>query len=278
MSFRRLNRTFGMAVIIALALPMILVAPPGLSQETPEIPMRTAELAFAIAGARFEEIEPGLSVLTARSRLGTALYVFRIDQRRFRFAVAVQDNPDGERVDAFAQRSDAILAVNGGFFGEKEFRKGLYPVGLLRIAGKNLSDNWKATGGYLLFHSDRLEIAASAPKPPSAPEMILQSKPLMIEPGGRWSMNTNQEIVRPRTVLCTLADGTALLFVVSGSGLSLFEAGWLLRSKEDGGVFACDAALAMDGGGSTQLHVAGRDDLAVVGETAVQNALLLLRR
>jgi hypothetical protein len=278
LAFRRLKRTLGMAAIIALALPMLLAAPPGFSQETPEIPMRTAELALAIEGARFEEIEPGFSVLSARSRLGTTLSVFRIDRNRFRLAVAMQDNPDGERVDAFAQRSGAILAVNGGFFGEKEFRKGLYPVGLLRIAGKDISANWKATGGYLLFHSGRLEIAPSAPKPPSAPEMILQSKPLMIEPGGRWSMNTNQEIVRPRTVLCTLADGTALLFVFSGSGLSLFEAGWLLRKKDDGGVFACDAALAMDGGGSTQLHVAGRGDLSVVGETAVQNAILLFRR
>jgi hypothetical protein len=278
LAFRRLKRTLGMAAIIALALPMLLAAPPGFSQETPETPLRTAELATAIEGARFEEVEPGLSVLSARSRLGTALSVFRIDQERFRFAVAVQDNPDGERVEAFAGRSGAVLAVNGGFFGEKEFRKDLYPVGLLRIDGKDLSANWKTTGGYLLLHPDRLEIAPSTPKAPAKPAMILQSKPLIIEPGGKWSMNTNQEIVRPRTILCTLAGGEIMLFVFSGSGLSLYEAGWLLRSKDGGGVFGCDAALAMDGGGSTQLHIPARRDLSVTGETAVQNALLLLRR
>jgi exopolysaccharide biosynthesis protein len=260
------------------SLTVLSASPAAFSQEVPETPMRTAELAAAIAGARFEEMEPGLSVLSARSRLGTALVAFRIDQQRFRFAVAVQDDPDGERVDVFAQRSGAVLAVNGGFFGEKEFRKNLYPVGLLRIDGKDLSANWKTTGGYLLLHPDRLEIAPSVAKAPARPAMILQSKPLIIEPGGRWSMNTNQEIVRPRTILCTLASGEVLLFVFSGSGLSLYEAGWLLRSKDDDGVFGCDAALAMDGGGSTQLHVPDRPGLSVFGETAVQNALLLLRR
>jgi hypothetical protein len=267
------------ATVLALAsLAMPSAAPSAFSQEVPQAPMRTAELAVAVEAARFEEVEPGLSLLSARSRLGTVLAVFRIDQGQFRFALAVQDNPDGERVDSFVRRSGAVLAVNGGFFGEKEFRKGLYPVGLIRIDGKDLSANWKMTGGYLLFHADRLEIAPSAPKAPVQPAMILQSKPLIIEPGGRWSMNTNQEIARPRTILCTLATGEVLLFVFSGSGLSLYEAGWLLRSKGDGGLFGCDAALAMDGGGSTQLEVAGRADLSVVGETSVQNALLLLRR
>jgi hypothetical protein len=277
LSLRHHLRALSMAAAFA-ALPLLLATRTAFPQDVSQTPMRTAELAAAVAGSRFEELEPGLSVLSARSRFGTALSVFRIDQERFRFAIAVQESPDGERVDAFAGRSGAVLAVNGGFFGEKEFRKDLYPVGLLRIDGKDLSSNWKTTGGYLLLHPDRLEIVPSAPKAPATPATILQSKPLIIEPGGRWSMNTNQEIVRPRTILCTLAGGEILLFVFSGSGLSLFEAGWLLRSKNDDGVFGCDAALAMDGGGSTQLHVEGRDDLAVVGETAVQNALLLLRR
>lgn len=113
---------------------------------------------------------------------------------------------------------------------------------------------------------------------PDSPATILQSKPLMIEPGGKWAMNTNQALWRPRTLLCTVKNGEAVLLVLSGSGMSLYEAGWLMRKPEEGGYFACDAAIALDGGGSTQLWVEDREDLWVEGETAVHNALLVKRR
>ncbi len=262
-------------ILTALVLHVWMIATAH-SQALDAVPPRTDVALGLLQAASFSELQPGLDVLTVKT-VSLSLTVFRIDQRRFRFDIAAQLEPDGERVDAFGIRAGAVLAVNGGFFGEKEPEKGLFSVGLLRINGKDTSPNWNTSGGYLLFGKGGVSIAKSRNSPPSA-STILQSKPLVIAPGGIWSMNTNQEIWRPRSLVCLLPDGKALLVVISGVGMSLFEAGWLLRTQTDGGFFGCDSALALDGGGSTQLWVAARDDLRVHGETAVHNALVLQPR
>ncbi len=266
-----------MKTLLRILLPSMLISGgPALAQQA-ETPQRTTEARIAIEAAGWQEVEPGLLLLRA-STGGLAVTAFQIDQEKFAFGVAVQESPDGERVDALGPRGGALIAVNGGFFGEKSEGKGLYPVGLLRIDGKVRSPNWARSGGYILFGPDAIRIEPSSPEAPAKPGTILQSKPLMIEPGGKWAMNTNQALWRPRTLLCALEDGKVVLLVLSGSGMSLYEAGWLMRAPRDGGHFGCDAALALDGGGSTQLWVENRDDLAVEGETAVHNGLVVKRR
>ena len=257
----------------------MLIAASARAQESLAIPpVRTLDARAALEAANWQVLQPGLSLLRTRSAGGIELSAFQVDQSKLRFEIAVQSVPDGERVEDFGRRANAVLAVNGGFFGEKEPGKDLFSVGLLRRNGKRFSPNWPTAGGYLLFGEGRIKIARSAKSPPEGYQTILQSMPLLIAPGGQWAMNTNQELSRPRTLVCELASGEPILLVVSGSGMSLFEAGWLLRDKLVGGYFGCNAALAMDGGGSTQLWVAGHGTLAVNGETTVHNSLVLVRR
>lgn len=265
------------AAIFALSLACFGVSYASAQNGAPGRPDRIDGAVAAIEAADWARLEPGLAVKRVVVRDGPSLTAFRIDQRRFRFEIAVQSGPDGERVDSFGPRTGGVLAVNGGFFGERDHGKGLYPVGLLRTEAGDRSPNWPSAGGYLLLGAEGASIAQSSANPPDAPK-LLQSKPLLIEPGGRWAMNTNQQLGRPRTALCILPGGEAILMLVSGPGLSLYETGWLFREREIGGHFGCDSALALDGGGSTQLWVDGRDDLEIVGETAVHNSLVLLRR
>ena len=263
----------------AIFLAAMLIAAPAGAQESLAIsPARTLDARAELQAANWQVLEPGLSLLHGRSAGGIEFSAFQIDQSKLRFELAVQSVPDGERVEDFGRRANAVLAVNGGFFGEKEPGKGLFSVGLLRRNGKQFSPNWPIAGGYLLFGERGIKIARSAKSPPERQQAILQSKPLLIAPGGQWAMNTNQELSRPRTLVCELASRELILLVVFGSGMSLFEAGWLLRDESAGGYFGCNAALAMDGGGSTQLWVAGHGALAVKGETNVHNALVLVRR
>jgi hypothetical protein len=198
---------------IRILLPMLAAlcaCAPAFAVEGETAPERTVQAVDAIADAAWEEVEPGLSLLRARMA-GLDLTAFRIDQNKFAFAVALQEDPDGERVDVMGPRAGAMIAVNGGFFGEKTEGKGLYPVGLLRLDGKVRSPNWKSAGGYILFEERGVRIAPSQAEAPKEPRTILQSKPLMIEPGGKWAMNTNQALWRPRTLLCTLGDGNVVL-------------------------------------------------------------------
>jgi hypothetical protein len=264
--------------LFVIVLAMAWRVAPGTALAEVAVPERTLAAVRLLQSGKFEQTRPGLDVLHATGNEGLALTALRIDPMRLRLRVAEQRNPDGERVDAFGEREGAALAVNGGFFGEKEPGKGLFPVGYLRLSGKVKSSNWAKSGGYLILGENGIAIAPSAETPPEGRFDVLQSKPLIIAPGGVWAMNTNQEIWRPRSIVCVLPDRQVLLLVVSGLGMSLFEAGWLLRSPVEGGYFGCDSALALDGGGSTQLWVEGRDDLAVNGETAVHNALAVVAR
>ncbi len=266
----RLRACFAIAFLAAAAAPVGLAA-----QETDVAPLRTSEFAAAVREAAWQELEPGLWVLKAQADAAT-LTAFRIADANFSLEVAAQAELKGEFVEAIGARAGAVIAVNGGFFGESENNGALYPVGLLRVARRNLGQEWQNIGGYLAMAFDRTEIRPTRLGSPNSP-FVIQSKPVLIEPGGVWAMNTNNGLARPRTLVCR-RNGETLIVLAHGIGLSLFEAGWLMRGPDLGGAFACDSALALDGGGSTQLWVAGREDLAIAGETRVHNALIVRRK
>ncbi|MCB1460554.1 MAG: phosphodiester glycosidase family protein [Nitratireductor sp.] len=261
-----------------VALPLAFSPMAALAQESDPAPERTLDVREALAALPWQVLEDGLELKEAISQRGIRLRVFRISVKRFALEIVLQNDALGERVEAFGERSGAVLAVNGGFFGETEKERTLFPVGYLRIGGEVHSQPWQSAGGYLSLSRDGVSIRPSREGPVSGDGDEIQSKPLLIEPGGKWAMNTNQQKLRPRTVVCTLGADMILIAAVSGSGMSLYEAGWLMRDAGVGGYFGCDAALAMDGGGSTQLWVAGEPSLQVVGETPVNNALVVRRR
>ena len=265
------------AVVVVLA---IMLSPAGTvhAQETDEAPQRTSVVREALESAAWEETEEGYFLIQARSESGQSIIAFRIPPDHFTFAITVQSEPKGERVEDFGDRTGALVAINGGFFGEEQKSGNLFPVGLLRVGGRNFSQAWDRAGGIATIEDGRVKLSASSAGVPERAENVLQSKPMLIEPGGKWAMNTNQGHLRPRSLLCVLANGEVVVVVVRGAGMSLYEVGWLMRAPETGGYFGCDAALALDGGGSTQLWVAGHDDLSFRGETPVHNALILRRR
>lgn len=243
-----------------------------------EVPPRTADMAQALAGEQWSQLAPGLDFIRADSKSGTRVTAFEVSANDFSIRIAVQADPDGERVDAFGGRDDALLAINGGFFGEKEPGKGLYPVGLLRAGERNLSAAWTKAGGYLAISADGFDLRPTGAGVPDGFEQLLQSKPMLIEPGGKWAMNTNSQLQRWRSLLCLKPDGNLVIALVAGFGLSLFEAGWLMRGTQEGGYFGCDSALALDGGGSSQLWVRDRSDLSARGETPVHNAVVVVSK
>ena len=262
-----------------VALPLAFSPMATLAQESDPAPERTLDVREALAALPWQVLEDGLELKEIVSQRGIRIRAFRISLKHFDLGIVLANNAMGERANEIGERSEAVLAVNGGFFGETETERKLYPVGYLRLEGKVHAAPWQTSGGYLSINKDRVSIRPSIEGPgiEGAGDAI-QSKPLLIEPGGKWAMNTNQGHLRPRSLLCVLANGEVVVVVVRGAGMSLYEVGWLMRAPETGGYFGCDAALALDGGGSTQLWVAGHDDLSFRGETPVHNALIVHRR
>lgn len=240
-------------------------------------PERTRSVVEALGQSEWEALGPGLEGMELMAG-SVGITALRIDPARYSFSIALQSGQDGERVDDFGKQDQAEIAINGGFFGEKEPGKGLFPVGYLKIGKKRYSQAWSRSGGYLVIRDGRPSITPSMDGIPDNANAVLQSKPLLIEPGGVWAMNTNLGNLRRRSLVCLQDDDKVVLVVITGLGMSLFEAGWLMRGSAVGGYFECDAALALDGGGSTQLWLREEKLQNIRGDNAVHNALLISPR
>ncbi len=241
------------------------------------IPPRALLVANHLRALPFENVSTGISAIKTVASNGIELIALRIKPAGYNFELIKQSSPQGNRVNEMGSRHDAQIAFNGGFF--KINKKGhKVPVGLLTIDDTRYSSAWKKSGGYLIFRDGNVSILETAGNSVPVGEKILQSKPVLIEPGGIWAMNTNRAIPKKRTLVCIDDTGDFVVLAIVGGGLSLFEAGWLMRSKKVGGFFNCDSAIAMDGGGSTQIWVKDRPDLSFSGETPVHNAVIIRPR
>ena len=267
-------------LLMALTLMVLGIAVPGFTQnflDRPERPPRTSEVVDALDNTRWRTLEPGLDHIAVWTALGVKLSACRISSEMFSFSVVQQNVPNGETAASFAIREDAVIVINGGFFAKGADGK-LRPVGLLVDDGVAVSSAWTSAGGYLGFAANGLFISPSRDKLTGTYREIIQSKPVVIEAGKRWALGTNLGNLNNRTLVCLLDSGQVVLIIVSGQGLSLFEAGWLLRDAHWGGWFDCDSAIAFDGGGSTQLYVADHREMAIEGFAPVQNALVVKRK
>ncbi len=248
------------------------------AQDTNSRPARSVEAVEALRQSSWEELETGLASLKANTALGTQVLALKISPEHFRFSIEQQATPKGERASSVAERTGGIIAFNGGFFGQKG-QGDLYPVGMLIDDGKAVSSAWSNIGGFLALREDgRPEITLSRAGAPEWALEAVQSKPVLIETGGLWAMRTNGTELERRSLICILPDNNVVFMIISGGGLTLFEAGWLMRSPKWGGYFDCDRAIALDGGGSTQLKVRDHSQLDVSGVTGVQNLLVVHRR
>lgn len=250
----------------------------GKAQDANYRPARATEAANALFSSQWKALEEGVSVIQASTALGTRITALKLSQGKVRFSIEQQDNSKGERAGSVLNRTNAFIVINGGFFGER-VEGDLYPVGKLIDDGNILSAPWIGQGGYLAIDgSGNIQIFSSQSLIPEDVVEAVQSRPVLMEPGRRWAMNSNGNEPDRRTLLCKLANGDIVLMLVTGGGLTLFEAGWLFRSPAWGGFFDCDSAIALDGGSSTQMSITGYGDLDISGLTAVQNFLVITKK
>lgn len=247
------------------------------AQSPSNVPPQTQSIVSALEYVDWQDIEEGLKFLSISTPLGIRLHAFNISPDIFSFSIVQQSRDDGETAEEYSVRTDAVITVNGGFFA-KHVDGSLSPVGLLIDDGIQYTRPWAKKGGYLIAGADGINVLPSHEPLLGAHKEVLQSRPVILETGGKWALNRNLRMSKNRTLVCVQEDKQVVLLTFSGVGLSLFEAGWTLRSEDWGGWFDCDSAIALDGGGSTQLFVKDHPEFAVYGDTAVQNALVVKRK
>ena len=258
-------------------LAMIVAWPTVAMSQQSQAPAAAKSVVQALQQANWRSESDGFSILRALTQEGLLITAYRISPRRFSFEIVVQETARGSRARAVGESSGAVLVSNGGFFAVRD-EGVLYPIGYLRIEDEVLSKGWPNAGGLIVFTDEGLTLRPSHKGIPQDGNDILQSRPMLIEPGGKWAMGSNLNEDKLRTILCRRENGEILLVVISRVGMSLFEAGWIMRKSEEGGFFGCDAAVALDGGRSTQVWYSGNQAFSHAGLVPVQNFIVVRQR
>jgi len=241
------------------------------------VPRATEPVVKSLKQAGWAELEEGLFLLRTLTPGGVVVTAYRVSPENFEFSIITQSEKTGSRAKDIGEQAGAVLVTNAGFFAINGNSR-LYSIGYLRLDGRVLSKGWESAGGTVTFLPDGLSLKPTHEGIPQNDFNVLQSRPMIIEPGANWAMGSNFGAPKLRTLLCTLESGEVILATISRVGLTLFEAGWLLRSVEDGGFFGCDAAIALDGGRSTQLWHSGNPQYSFAGITSVHNFLVVRQR
>lgn len=195
---------------------------------------------------------------------GASIHVTRVDLTDERIRVIASDAASrGATVGGFAQRTRAIVAVNGDYFDEA--RK---PVGLaIGPCGVWEGTRDTAREGFLAIGRTKAEIypQANVVDPPEAwMESAVSGWPMIVTQCRALSANElpgSDHFTRaphPRTAAGLSADGTSLFLVVADGrrpevpGPTLAQLAAFMRSA----LGVCEA-INLDGGGSSEMVVRG---------------------
>lgn len=249
---------------VALLLAMTLV--PSISFATPK------------AAYIWSEQRPGLQYATYSLPISekdfTTIHAFKIDPAKFKFKVLMAaDEKLGATAEELAKKSKALLAVNGGFFTPEH-----KSIGLIVNDGKKLSPIHK-TSWWSIFFVQRGK--ASIVKPGQFDltddiETALQVGPRLVTSG---KVQKLKEGVAPRTAIGITQDGMVVIAVTTGKGISLNELAMRMSKSMFEGGLSCVDAMALDGGGSTQVYAkVGKLKLSLTGISLVTNGIGIFQR
>jgi len=229
---------------------------------------------------KWEKVNTGLDIKSVRIEdYSSNLVAVKFSTDLFAIQIASQRESTGNDVKDFLKASNgAILAVNGGFF-EVDQNDRLSPSGTLIINRQEKAAYHKRAGSGFLYDTATTIGIDWSKNARNITDAIfgLQSGPLVVDPGGKNGIYVDDHDQRRRSAFC-LNGNTATVIVVDG-GLSLYEFGELLSTKEKHGGFSCERAINLDGGPSSQLYFdyKGRQ-LDVKGTWKVNNAILVVPR
>jgi hypothetical protein len=203
-------------------------------------------------------LQPGLerrvlNVYNDQHQPVESVYVWRLDQNRFRMDVAYNETP--KSLQNWQTETNAAIVVNGGYFRIENER--YLPDGLTIVNGQTFGTSFDGFGGMLAVGPSRAEIRWLVQEPYNSFEPLqaaLQSFPILVQPGGELGFGAEREnhARARRTVLAQDREGR-ILFVIAPQGyFTLHE----LSAYLTGSNLNLDIAVNLDGGGSTGILVA----------------------
>lgn len=223
------------------------------------------------AAPEWRELSPGLEYQDLNPSLLTPwshIHAFRINLQNNQLSLVSASDLDRPHasVDEFARFSEALLAINGGFF-DAQYK----PLGL-RVYNHKQKTALKRISWWGIFYTKNKKayITTANQFDPS------RSINFAIQSGPRLLVNNRIPPLKPgraeRSALGITHDGRIIILVTDNMPLSTTELAQLMKAKP----LDCENALNLDGGSSSQLRAKINDfQLDVHGFSNVSDAVIV---
>jgi uncharacterized protein YigE (DUF2233 family) len=224
-------------------------------------------------------LEPGVELrqsdVPAIGDILERLTIVRLDPAQVRFRVRY--DPTNQRpVSAWAEGSQPLLVINGGYFTPENEATGLL-ISQGQSWGAPLGD---FAGLFAVTSDEQVSVRWLRERPYDPGEPLaeaIQSFPVLVKPGGVMGFPADADEGTParRTVVAQDRSGSILVIVASRGYLSLHEMAVFLADSD----LEVDVALNLDGGRSTGLWLkAGEVNVTIDSVLPVPSVILTERR
>lgn len=237
-----------------------------------------AAIASPKAAYIWAELKDGLAYTEYSFSIGdkerASVHAFRIDPKKYLLrALRANDEKMGATAEDLAKANKALIVINGGFFTPEHTS-----IGLIANDGK-LENPLHKTSWWSVFAITDGKPAIMKPdefKLADNVEMALQVGPRLVIAGKIPKIKENVAI---RSAVGITPDGLVTIAITSGYGISMNELARRMRDSLFEGGLGCTDAMALDGGGSSQIYAKiGKFEYFQPGLARVTNGLAVFKR
>lgn len=221
----------------------------------------------------WHELAPGIEYRDLNANLlvpWSHIHVFRIDLKKNKLDLIMANELSlhNASVDAFAHHSNALIAINGGFFDQN-----YHPLGL-RIGNQQQHNPLKRISWWGIFYVKDNKPYLSSLRDylnDSQVDFAVQSGPRLLIKGKIPPLKTGYA---ERSALGITSDGHVIILVTSNSPMTTTALAQLLKTSP----LNCNDALNLDGGSSSQLNAhMGLFQINVHGFSNVSDAIVVIK-
>lgn len=222
----------------------------------------------------WRELTPGIEYHDLNANLlipWSHIHVFRIDLKKNKLDLIMANDLSlhNASADMFAQRSNALIAINGGFFDHN-----YQPLGL-RIGNQQQHNPLKRISWWGIFYIKNQIAHVSSVRQYASDDEV----DFAVQSGPRLLINRKIPTLKPgyaeRSALGVTSDGHVIILITHNAPMTTTDLAQLLKSSP----LNCVDALNLDGGSSTQLSAhMGLFQINVHGFSNVSDAIVVKRR
>lgn len=199
----------------------------------------------------------------------TTIHAFQVDPKGYRIAVATAEvEALGATAAELARKEGAAIVINGGFF-TPEHRS----IGLIVKGGRELNPIHRTSWWSIFAMSGDRAMIMTPKEFKSAKDVAaaLQAGPRLVVDGAVPRLKEGEAA---RSAVGITGDGKVVLAVTQGASVSMSELARRMGATRFDGGLECPNAMALDGGGSSQLYAkVKRFELSIPGIARVTNGL-----